>query len=176
MVYLTFDDGPHPVATPIILNALDKFKIKATFFCVGNKVEKYPEIFQRIQAEGHAVANHSYSHRSGWNMSTEEFIMDVRRASAQIQSTLFRPPYGRLTPMQFSLLKFEYKIIMWDVLSKDYDQSISDDEVIHNVTGNISRGSIVVLHDNDKTAGRIELVLSGIISQLQQQGWSFDKM
>src|SRR5688572_9060235 len=145
ILYLTFDDGPHPVATPAVLNLLDQYKIKACFFCIGKHVAQFPDIYQRIIAEGHTVANHSYSHGNGWHMPLDQYIDDVHRASQDIQSNLFRPPYGRITPAQFKALKANYQIIMWDVLSKDYDTSISDENVIRNVTENISKGSIVVM-------------------------------
>lgn len=172
VVYLTFDDGPHPVATPIALNVLGKFNCKASFFCVGKMVESNTGIYHRILNEGHTVGNHSYSHRSGWQMSTNDYLLDVMRAKNGIESNLFRPPYGRITPSQFKQLKLHFKVIMWDVLSKDYDISVSIPQVINNVMDNIDHGSIIVMHDNDKTAERIEEILSGLLNELKLAGWS----
>lgn len=172
-IYLTFDDGPHPTATPLVLNILQKHDIKATFFCIGKNVEDYSEIFKRILLEGHAIGNHSYSHRSGWKIPVDEYVADVNNAAKNIKSNLFRPPYGRITPLQFKVLKEKYKIIMWDVLSKDYDSTVSDEEVINNVIENVSPGSIVVMHDNDKTATRMERILPPIITELKNTNWSF---
>lgn len=172
-VYLSFDDGPHPVTTPLVLDILKKYDMKATFFCIGKNVAQYPEIFKRILMEGHAIGNHSYAHKSGWKMSVDEYVADVHNAAKNIQSNLFRPPYGRITPLQFKALKRKYKIIMWDVLSKDYDNNIPDDEVITNVIENVSPGSIIVMHDNDKTAGRMKNILPPIISELKNKKWNF---
>lgn len=175
-IYLTFDDGPHPVATPIILNILNQFNCKASFFCVGKQVAKEPEIYQRILMEGHTVGNHSYSHLNGWNMKAEDFLGDVEKASDTIHSKLFRPPYGRITPLQFKMLKGKYKVIMWDVLSKDYENEISDHQVIDNVMKNIVPGSIVVMHDNDKTANRIGKVLPLLLTLLKEDDWLLKKL
>ncbi len=172
-IYLTFDDGPHPVVTPLVLNILSKYQVKATFFCIGKNVEQYPDLYTRIIHEGHQVANHSYSHRSGWKMPVDEYVTDVDKAGRSITSTLFRPPYGRITPYQFKALKSRYKIIMWDVLSKDYDTTIPDETVITNVTENISPGSIIVMHDNEKTVGRMEKILTQIIIDIQNRQWNF---
>jgi peptidoglycan/xylan/chitin deacetylase (PgdA/CDA1 family) len=172
-VYLSFDDGPHPQVTPQVLDILKLDEIKATFFCIGQNVELYPSIYQRILNEGHSVGNHSYSHRSGWKINVEDYVIDVKKASGFVQSTMFRPPYGRITPLQFKVLKHQYKIIMWDVLSKDYDVQVSDEQVISNVTDHISSGSIIVMHDNEKTVTRMGNVLPKILHQLQNQGWKF---
>ena len=172
-VYLTFDDGPHPFVTPYILNLLGENNIKATFFCIGSAVEQYPDIYKRIIEEGHEVGNHSFSHRSGWKIPVDEYVTDVFNAAKLIDSRLFRPPYGRITPTQFKVLKNQFKIIMWDVLSKDYDPTVSDERVIKNATGDISPGSIIVMHDNDKTATRMPRILPLIIQTVLDDGWTF---
>ena len=172
-LYLTFDDGPHPVLTPLVLDILTQYQVKATFFCTGQQVHQHPSVFRQIIDQGHAIGNHSYAHRSGWKMPVDEYVADVNKAAEYIPSALFRPPYGRLTPFQFKVLKGRYKIVMWDVLSKDYDLSIPDEEVIANVTRHVSAGSIIVMHDNEKTVQRMEHILPAILSQLQQQGWKF---
>ncbi len=172
-LYLTFDDGPHPVATPYILDFLKQYNIKATFFCIGKNVEEYPNIYQRIIDEEHTVGNHTYSHRSGWKIPVDEYMEDVKKSAEIIQSSLFRPPYGRITPIQFKVLKHHYKIVMWDVLSKDYDENVTNEEVIDNVTHHIGDGSIIVMHDNDKTVDRLPNILPEIISTLLKDGWKF---
>jgi peptidoglycan/xylan/chitin deacetylase (PgdA/CDA1 family) len=172
-IYLSFDDGPHPVITPYILNVLADYKVKATFFCIGTQVQKHPDIYNRIIEEGHTVGNHSFSHRSGWKLPVDEYVSDVKRASEMIQSKLFRPPYGRITPLQFKVLKNSYKIIMWDILSKDYDPDLSDARVIKNATSDLTPGSIIVMHDNDKTAKRMENILPNILDIILKDGWEF---
>lgn len=173
-LYLTFDDGPHPTATPFILDLLKKYGIKATFFCIGKHVELYPQIYQRIIEEGHVIGNHSYSHRSGWKIPVDEYVEDVTAAAKHIPSTLFRPPYGRITPLQFKVLRQSYKIVMWDVLSKDYDDTVTNDQVIANVVNHVEPGSIIVMHDNDKTVERLPIVLPLIISTLLKNDWKFE--
>jgi peptidoglycan-N-acetylglucosamine deacetylase len=172
-IYLTFDDGPHPVVTPMVLDILLEYNIKACFFCIGKHVELYPDIFNRILREGHGVGNHSYSHRSGWKIPVDEYVEDIHQSAKFIQSNLFRPPYGRLTPFQFKVLKGQYKIIMWDILSKDYDGTLSNEAVIKNATNEVSPGSIIVMHDNDKTESRMMTILPAIINILKEKGWGF---
>ncbi|MGP8216854.1 MAG: polysaccharide deacetylase family protein, partial [Bacteroidia bacterium] len=120
--YLTFDDGPVPEATPLVLDILKQYKVTATFFCVGDNVNKYPDLFQRIKNEGHSVGNHTYNHLKGWKKTVKEYTENVSKCNALVDSKLFRPPYGRITLKQFKELKKEYKIIFWDVLSMDYDK------------------------------------------------------
>jgi peptidoglycan/xylan/chitin deacetylase (PgdA/CDA1 family) len=175
-LYLTFDDGPHPVATPLVLDLLKQYGIKATFFCIGENVEQYPELYQQILDDGHQTGNHSYSHRSGWKIPVDEYVADVTKAAALISSKLFRPPYGRITPLQFKVLKHQYKIVMWDVLSKDYDDVTSDEQVIHNVTDHVSPGSIIVMHDNDKTMMRAQGILSCVLDRLMKDNWTFQTL
>lgn len=172
-VYLTFDDGPHPIVTPLVLNLLAEFRIKASFFCIGKNVQEHPEIFKRILMEGHTIGNHSFSHKSGWKMTVDDYVKDVNQGAVYIESKLFRPPYGRITPLQFKQLKGSYRIVMWDVLSKDYDMNVKDDDVIKNVVDNVSEGSIIVMHDNNKTEMRMELLLRSIIPSLKNSGWNF---
>ena len=172
-IYLSFDDGPRPLITPSVLDILTEYKIKATFFCIGSYVEQHPDIYNRIIEEGHSIGNHSFSHRSGWKLPVDEYVNDVKRASELINSKLFRPPYGRITPFQFKVLKNSYKIIMWDILSKDYDLELSDEQVIKNATSDLTPGSIIVMHDNDKTANRMRNILPRILDIVLQEGWNF---
>jgi len=170
-VYLTFDDGPHPVSTRYVLDLLLQHGAKATFFCLGKNVAAHPDIFQRILSEGHAVGNHSHSHPDGWSTPAGQYVADVGKAAALIPSGLFRPPYGRITPTQVRELKKEYKIVMWSVLSKDYDAAIPTAEVIRNVTANISPGAIVVFHDHEKTKERLPLYLPQVLNFLKEENY-----
>ncbi|MGZ5248438.1 MAG: polysaccharide deacetylase family protein, partial [Flavitalea sp.] len=134
-MYLTFDDGPHPIATPFVLDALKAHNAKATFFCIGKNVEAFPELYRRILLEGHRVGNHTYHHLNGWKMSDQDYVADILKAKKVIDSNLFRPPYGRITNFQAKLLQRNFtakeelfRIIMWNVLSGDFDQSIDGEQ------------------------------------------------
>src|SRR5687767_13434839 len=145
-IYLTFDDGPIPEITPWVLDQLKKHGARATFFCVGSNVKKYPEIFESIKKQGHAIGNHSFTHPDGRKTGTEEYIMDVHQCDEVVKSEFFRPPYGRLTRSQSNRLKKEYRIVLWDVLSMDYDLKVTPKKVVENVVHNARTGSIVVFH------------------------------
>lgn len=181
VVYLTFDDGPDPEITPKVLDVLKDFDAKATFFCVGNNVVKYPEVYARILEEGHRTGNHSYSHLNGWKTPNEQYISDILKASAYIDSKLFRPPYGRMTAFQRKLLtgQFEgtkklFDIIMWDVLSGDFDLSITAEKCRDNVIRNAERGSIITFHDSRKAYPRLEKALPESLKFLKEKGFRFD--
>ncbi|NOY37479.1 MAG: polysaccharide deacetylase family protein [Chlorobi bacterium] len=146
-IYLTFDDGPDPEGTPRILDLLAEYKAKATFFCLGRRVEKYPDLFERIKKEGHAVGNHTYSHLSGWTTGNRKYFEDIERADKLIGSKLFRPPYGRIRPSQIRVLKERYKIIMWDVMSGDYDPRQTPEQISRRLEKHIRPGSVVVGHE-----------------------------
>jgi peptidoglycan/xylan/chitin deacetylase (PgdA/CDA1 family) len=156
-IFLTFDDGPIPEITEWVLEELKKYDAKATFFCIGNNIEKNPAIFNKILADGHAIGNHTFNHRNGWKSSLEDYIEEVRLCDLQIKAhtstegLLFRPPYGKLKPAQArELRKKGYKIIMWEVLSADFDHSISPQKCLKNVISNTTSGSVVVFHDSIK--------------------------
>jgi peptidoglycan/xylan/chitin deacetylase (PgdA/CDA1 family) len=172
-LFLTFDDGPIPELTPWILDTLDEFNAKATFFCVGDNVRKFPELFKDIRARGHGAGNHSYSHLNGFRASIQSYSRDVYRARKYIDSKLFRPPYGRLRGFARRLLKARYKIILWDVLSMDYDQSLDPRQIVRNVVGNVKPGSIVVFHDNIKARENLEYALPRILDYYSKRGYSF---
>ncbi|MCD4736018.1 MAG: polysaccharide deacetylase family protein [Bacteroidales bacterium] len=148
-VFLTFDDGPDPGTTPQILDILQRFNAKATFFCTGNRAKKYPEIILKIIDSGHMLGNHGFDHKNGWNTSTEEYFEDVVKCKNVINSSLFRPPYGRILNPQIKKLKNAgFKIVMWSVLSGDFDKNIKPDKCTSNIINNTNPGSIIVLHDN----------------------------
>jgi peptidoglycan/xylan/chitin deacetylase (PgdA/CDA1 family) len=176
LVYLTFDDGPTPEVSHWVLDVLDIHEIKATFFCIGQQVEKYPDTFQEIIKRGHAIGNHTYHHLSGWKCTDEQYITDTERAADLIQSNLFRPPYGRIKRSQYAALKKQYKIIMWDVLSKDYDMEVQPEACIKNVVSNIKPGSIIVMHDSVKAQRNMKHSLPLIIHDLFNLGYQFGNL
>ena len=162
-IFLTFDDGPDPEATPRVLDILAEHDAKATFFCLGRQVEKHPAIFNRIKKEGHAVGNHTYSHLSGWTTSNKKYFEDIARADEIIGSKLFRPPYGRIRLSQIRVLKKKYKIVMWDVMSGDYDAKQKPEEIIKRVHRLCRPGSVVVFHDTIKARPKLKIILLKIL-------------
>lgn len=183
-IYLTFDDGPTPEITERVLEILDNHHIKATFFCIGDNVRKHSEIVQKIISKQHSVGNHTYSHLKGWKTSTKSYISNTEACEIKLNSLfkirnskLFRPPYGKITPWQsYKLRKLGYKIIMWDVLSRDYDASISAEMCYENVVKTVSSGSIIVFHDSYKAKERVLISLEKTIETLKRKGYKFEKI
>jgi len=175
-IYLTFDDGPIPEVTEWVLNTLDYYNIKATFFCVGDNVRKYPEIFQELKRRGHATGNHTFNHLNSWTTKNHEYLRNVAKSNAIIQSNLFRPPHGKIRYLQTQQLSKKYKIVMWDVLSKDYDRKLSPDDCFENVLRNTEPGSIIVFHDSLKAQKNLMAALPRSIESLLGKGFSFDKI
>jgi peptidoglycan-N-acetylglucosamine deacetylase len=181
-LYFTFDDGPHPVATPFVLDTLKEFNAKATFFCIGKNVVAYPDIYKRILTEGHTVGNHTHNHLNGWKTADDMYIRNIAEARKYIDSKLFRPPYGRITRFQIRLLTAEenikqktvFKIILWDVLSGDFDHSSSADKCVKNVISNSKGGSIVVFHDSEKAMPRMHKALSESLKYFSEKGFKFE--
>lgn len=172
-VYLTFDDGPHPIATPFVLDCLAEYDAKGTFFCIGKNVIEYPEIYHRILEEGHAVGNHTHNHLKGWASKTDDYIKDTQQAAQFIDSKLFRPPYGRIKRMQAKLLhEIGYSIIMWSLLSADFDTDISAERCLENVVFNLKPGDIVVFHDSRKAWDRMSYVLPRVLQLCKKNKWS----
>jgi len=172
-VYLTFDDGPVPEFTPWVLDLLDKYNIKATFFCVGDNVQKYPDIFQMIRERGHLIGNHTFHHIKGLKTDTQSYLKDVKQAGKLIKSKLFRPPYGHMRFSQFKALKKIYKVIMWDVVTRDYSCLMTADQVFEAVKKYTRNGSIIVFHDSQKAGDRMKESLPKSIEWLLEQGYSF---
>ncbi|MGN6402780.1 MAG: polysaccharide deacetylase family protein [Flavisolibacter sp.] len=175
-IYLTFDDGPHPAITPWVLEQLRQYGAKASFFCIGNNVHQHPKIYQQILEEGHAVGNHTYHHLNGWKTDEKKYLEDVTQAAALIETNLFRPPYGRIKSKQAKQISMalnhnNVKVIMWDVLSADFDQSITKEECLQNVLDNFSEGSIVVFHDSEKAFPHLQFVLPKVLAHLQKEGY-----
>jgi peptidoglycan-N-acetylglucosamine deacetylase len=186
VLYLTFDDGPHPVATPFVLDELKKHKAKATFFCIGKNVAAHSEIYKRSIDEGHTVGNHTQNHLNGWKVTDREYIDDILKASEYIDSKLFRPPYGRITRFQASvlsgkirnstkkkMLSSSFKIIMWDVLAADWDNTITTEKCYQNIILNASSGSIIVFHDSAKALEHIQYALPKVLEFYSQKGYRF---
>lgn len=169
-VFLTFDDGPTPGITEWILATLDKYDAKATFFCLGKNVEAYPDLYQRILDAGHRVGNHTYSHQKGWSMPTDRYVEDVDFAADLIQSDLFRPPYARITPAQTRALAPRYRLIMWDVISRDYNRKITPATCLRNVVPYIEGGAIIVFHDSVKAFRNMRYALPRTLEEIRCRG------
>lgn len=173
-VYLTFDDGPIPSVTERTLAILKALGVKATFFCVGENVQRHSAIFDQIINDGHHVGNHSHQHLNGWKTENETYYQNIATCQELTQTILFRPPYGKIKREQVNQLKDTYSIIMWDVLSGDFDPKTSVEKVVLNVVKNTESGSIIVLHDNNKCGEKMLEALPIIINQLKAKGFVFE--
>lgn len=178
-IYITFDDGPHPTITPVVLDELKKYNAKATFFCIGKNVALYPDVYQRIIDEGHAVGNHTQNHLNGWKSDDSVYLNDILEAKKHIDSTLFRPPYGRISNFQIKQLvkeKFKLKVVMWSVLSGDFDKNILNEDCVNNVILNAKSGSIVVFHDSEKAQEKMLFALPKVLRYFSQLGYNFESI
>ena len=176
VVYLTFDDGPIPVVTEFVLNTLKSFQCKATFFCIGDNILKHPEIFQQLKNDGHAIGNHTYNHLKGWKTADETYIQNFQQCQQLTQTNLFRPPYGRIKKSQIKALKKinpQLNLIMWDVLSGDFDIHLSPEKCAQNVIRNTTNGSIIVFHDSLKAFDRLKVALPAALQFLTNEGYQF---
>ena len=177
-IYLTFDDGPTSEITEWVLEVLKENNIKATFFCIGNNIEKHPEIFNKIISDGHSIGNHTFNHKNGWKTTTTDYIQNIELCQKQIlnlKSKIFRPPYGKIKPSQSKKLrKLGYKIIMWDILTADFDKKTSKEKCLENATKKVSSGSIIVFHDSVKAFTNLEYALPKTIQILKEKGFVFD--
>ena len=169
-VYITFDDGPTPGVTEWILKTLKKYDAKATFFVLGKNVERYPDLYEKILADGHIVGNHTYSHQKGFRMSLEDYLEDIDFASYSVQSNLFRPPYARITPSQLRAVAQRYKIVMWSIVSRDYNRSISRERCLKGVLPHIKAGAIILFHDSEKAFANMSYALPKTLEQIEQLG------
>ena len=177
ILYLTFDDGPIPNVTPWVLSLLKQFNAKATFFCVGENAATHPEIIQDILAGNHSIGNHTYHHLNGWRTSTKKYLENVEQCKQVLPPTkLFRPPYGKLKLSHYSLITSHYSLIMWDVLSKDYDQNISPEKCFRNVLSKTKAGSIVVFHDSLKAKKNLYYTLPKVLEHFTKEGFEFSSI
>ncbi len=179
-VYLTFDDGPIPEITPWVLQVLNKYQVKATFFCIGDNIVKHPDIFQHIIAQGHHVANHTHNHLNGWNNPCSNYLENILRCQHTIEKytiphkKLFRPPYGKITRKQInSLLQSQYTIVMWSNLTKDYDKNISSQNCLKNTINQLSDGNIIVFHDSIKAQKNLYYTLPRLLDYLTENKYCF---
>jgi peptidoglycan/xylan/chitin deacetylase (PgdA/CDA1 family) len=178
-VYITFDDGPTPSVTPWVLQQLKNYNAKATFFCIGNNIKSSPELFRRVSLEGHAIGNHTQNHLNGWHVDDNTYLDNVAACEAQIlkilpaSSKLFRPPYGKLNRRQSKSLRSQgYKVVMWDILSADFDVKIAPNECLNNVLKNICPGTIIIFHDSEKAFPNLEYALPKTLQFLSENGYA----
>ncbi len=172
-IYLTFDDGPIPEITPWVLKTLDEFNALATFFCIGDNVMKHPDLLKLLLNSKHSIGNHTMHHLNGWQSKNKKYFSDISECKQLINSELFRPPFGKIKLSQVWKLKKEYRIIMWDVLSKDYDTSLTGEDCFENVRRNTKNGSIIVFHDSLKAEKRLRFALPQTLKYFSKHGYSF---
>ena len=186
-LFLTFDDGPIPEITPWVLDLLEKYSTKATFFCIGDNVRKHPEVFEQIKTKGHAFGNHTFNHLDGWKTKTSDYIENFKKAEEIIESQLqqkltseeklFRPPYGKIKNKQAAkIANLGYKIVMWDVITGDYDKNYDAEECLKNTRNLISSGSIIVFHDSLKAEKNLKYVLPKLLEEYTEKGWKFESL
>jgi peptidoglycan/xylan/chitin deacetylase (PgdA/CDA1 family) len=175
-VYLTFDDGPIPEVTPWVLDQLKEHGAKATFFCLGRNAELYRPIFDRIMEEGHTIGNHTYDHVNGWNTTLFAYLRNVLQCQQITRTDLFRPPYGRITREQAKALEVRFKVVMWEVLSADFDVSIDGQQCYRNVIDNMRPGSVIVFHDSLKAADRLQVALPLVMKEIISRGWKMEAL
>lgn len=174
VVYLTFDDGPTPVVTKKIVELLEEYDAKATFFCIGKNIEQHPELFKLVKSKGHHIGSHTYSHLNGWKSNNTDYLTDYQKGRELVGSNLFRPPYGRIFLNPLQTIQKQDKVIMWDILSKDYDASLTPETILNNVLRNIKSGAIIVFHDSEKAKKNVLAVLPQILQYLKQQGYAME--
>ncbi len=178
-LYLSFDDGPHPTITPFVLNELNKHNAKATFFCIGDNVAKYPEVYQQLIDQGHAVGNHTQHHINGWKTTDDAYIKDIEAAKQLIHSNLFRPPYGRIKKSQMKLLRQgndKMKIVMWNILAGDWEADLKPERCFERVKRRISDGDIIVFHDSEKAKERMQYAFPKVLEHFAAKGYLFKKI
>ncbi len=174
VVYLTFDDGPTPEITMKVLDMLAASHARATFFCIGRNAERHPEILARISAAGHALGNHTYSHLKGWYTPNREYYDDIELASRFVPSRLYRPAYGMITPAQIRYLKQRFRIVLWDVMSYDFDPGTSKEKCLSNVIQNARAGSVIVFHDSVKASANLLYALPRVLEYFGGKGFAFE--
>ncbi len=172
-VYLTFDDGPIPEATPFILDVLDRFGIKATFFMVGDNARKYPHLLDEVRRRGHRIGNHTFNHIGGFRWLSKRYLKNTDKANELLQTNLFRPPHGWMRPMQYIRLQAHYRVVMWDLVTRDYSKWLSADDIVNNVKRYARNGSIITFHDSLKSIDKLKSALPESLQWLKDQGYEF---
>jgi peptidoglycan-N-acetylglucosamine deacetylase len=172
-IFLSFDDGPVPEITPAVLKILNEYNAKATFFCIGHNVDKYPGIYKSILEDGHTTGNHTYNHLNGWKTPRFTYLRNTLQCAELVKTSLFRPPYGKISRAQARAIRSRYRVIMWDVLSGDFDKNITKEKCLHNVIANTSAGSIIVFHDSYKAADKVLYALPRVLEYFSNKGFSF---
>ena len=176
-VFITFDDGPTPEFTQWLLNLLNSLNIKSTFFCIGEKAKRHPNIISEILKQGHSIGNHTFSHNNGWVSTTDSYIKEIKKCSNFVNETnLFRPPYGKIYPWQIKKIIKNYKIIMWDILSYDFKKSQTSEKFQKNILNNIEKGSIIVFHDNKNSEKILKENLEDVLKKIRKKGFSFSTL
>ena len=174
VVYLSFDDGPTPFVTEKVLELLEEYQAKATFFCIGKNIEQHPELFNLVKEKGHHIGSHTYSHLNGWKSNSTDYLTDYQKGRELVGSNLFRPPYGRILLNPLQTIQNQDKVIMWDILSKDYNKTILPKTILNNVLNNLKPGSIIVFHDSEKAKKNVLAVLPLLLQNLKQQGYAME--
>lgn len=178
-IFLSFDDGPHPVQTPFVLDLLQAYNAKATFFCIGKNVTEHPDIYRRIIDEGHATGNHTHNHLNAWKVKNADYLHNVQQAAQYIDSNLFRPPYGKINSFLVNQLlspAYSLRTVMWTVLSGDFDISITPERCLENVLLHTKEGSIIVFHDSDKARERMRFALPAVLKYFTERGYIFSSI
>jgi len=175
-LFLTFDDGPTPGVTESVLEILAQYEAKATFFCIGKKVEEQPELYQQMLSAGHRPGNHTYNHLSGWKTKNDLYFKNIEQCASKVDSTMFRPPYGAIALSQYNYLEPKYRIILWDVLCGDFDPANSKERCFGNVVKHAIEGSIVVFHDSVKAADKVLYALPRVIEYFLEKGFAFNAL
>ena len=178
-LFLTFDDGPHPEHTVFALEELKRYNAKATFFCIGENVKKYPDVYRQILDEGHTTGNHTHNHLNAWKTAEKDYLANVKQAGEYIDSSLFRPPYGKISSFlvkQLASPQYQLQTVMWTVLSGDFDQTIPVQQCLENVLLKAEKGSIIVFHDSDKAAVNMRFALPKVLEFFSQKGWKFSRI
>ena len=174
VIYLTFDDGPIPEVTPWVLDVLDQYEVKATFFCVGENVWRHPDLYQEILRRGHRTGNHTHNHLRGFLTKTDQYLENIEKAAKYIDSDLFRPPHGDLWRKQYLALNKKYQIVQWDLITRDYNKKLRGDQVLNIVKQHARNGSIIVFHDSLKAEQNMKYALPRSLAYLKSEGFSFE--
>lgn len=176
VIYLTFDDGPHPKVSKWVMQQLEQYNAKATFFCIGDNVQKHPDVYNEILEKGHKVGNHTFNHLNGWKTTTEDYINNIDDCSTRVQSNLFRPPYGRISSSQIRRLKKNYRLIMWSILTGDFDPKLNRSKSLKALYSKTKPGSIIVFHDSKKAENNLYYLLPKYLKHFSAKGYRFETL